>query len=64
MNNSKYSPVVIERSFRMVMEAKNEYSPQWATIESTAGKIGCTVEALRRCVVAVFFFKIFQPFNV
>ena len=50
MNKSKYSPEVIERSVRMVMEARNEYCSQWAAIESIAGKIGCTAETLRRWV--------------
>lgn len=50
MKKSKYSPEVIERSVRMVMEAKGEYDSQWAAIESIAGKIGCTPETLRRWV--------------
>jgi transposase-like protein len=50
MKKTKYSPEVIERSVRMVMEAKGEYDSQWAAIESIASKIGCTPETLRRWV--------------
>ena len=46
----KYSPEVIERAVRMVYEAKDQYPSQWAAIESIAGKIGCSVETLRRWV--------------
>jgi transposase len=46
----KYSPEVIERSVRLVFEAKDQYASQWAAIESIAGKIGCTTETLRRWV--------------
>jgi transposase len=48
--SSKFSPEVIERAVRMVLEAKDEYPSQWAAIESIAGKIGCTRETLRRWV--------------
>lgn len=48
MTKSKYSPEVIERSVRMVMEARNEYSSQWAAIEAIAGKTSCMAENLRR----------------
>lgn len=44
----KYSPEVIERSVRLVFEAKDQYASEWAAIESRAGKIGCTTETLRR----------------
>lgn len=50
MTKSKYSPEVIERSVRMVMEARNEYSSQWAAIEAIAGKTSCMAENLRRWV--------------
>jgi transposase-like protein len=46
----KCSPEVIECAVRMVNEAASEYSSQWAAIESIAGKIGCTLETLRRWV--------------
>lgn len=46
----KFSPEVVERAVRMVFEAKDQYSSQWAAIESIAGKIGCTAETLRRWV--------------
>jgi transposase len=34
----------------MVAEHRDEYGSQWAAIQSIAGKIGCTSEALRRWV--------------
>jgi transposase len=48
--STKFSPEVIERAVRLVLEAKDEYPSQWAAIESIAGKIGCTTETLRRWV--------------
>ncbi len=38
----KSSPEVIERAVRMVFDAKDQYSSQWAAIEPIAAKIGCT----------------------
>lgn len=46
----KFSPEVVERAVRMVLEAKDQYPSQWAAIESVAAKIGCTAETLRRWV--------------
>jgi transposase len=46
----KFSPEVIERAVRMVLESKEQYESQWAAIISIAGKIGCTAETLRRWV--------------
>lgn len=46
----KFSPEVVERSVRMVLEAQGQYESQWAAIESIAAKIGCTSETLRRWV--------------
>jgi len=46
----RYSPEVIDRAVRMVIEHQHEYSSQWAAITSIAPKIGCTVETLRRWV--------------
>ena len=48
--SAKFSPEVIDRAVRMVLEAKEQYPSQWAAIESIAGKIGCTAETLRRWV--------------
>ena len=50
MRKSKFSPEVVERAIRMVFDAKDQYSSQWAAIESIAAKIGCTPETLRRWV--------------
>ena len=48
MSTSKrYAPEVRERAVRMVLDHQSEYPSQWAAIKSIAGKIGCTVEALR-----------------
>jgi len=46
----KFSPEVIERSVRMVFDAKDQYPSQWAAIESIAGKIVSTAETLRKWV--------------
>ena len=43
MNKSKkFSADVRARAVRMVREHREEYSSQWAAIESIAPKIGCT----------------------
>jgi transposase len=46
----RFSPEVQERAVRMVLESQDQHDLQWAAIESIAGKIGCTTEALRRWV--------------
>ena len=46
----KFSPEVIERTVRMVFDAKDPYPSQWAAIVSIAGKIGCTAETPRKWV--------------
>ena len=48
--SAKFSPEVMERAVRMVLESREQYGSQWAAIESIAGKIGCTSETLRRWV--------------
>jgi transposase len=47
---TKYSPEVRERTVRMVLEHEQEYSSQWAAIQSIAEKIGCSGETLRNWV--------------
>ena len=41
-----YSPEVRERAVRLVREHLGNYPSRWATIESIAGKIGCTAQTL------------------
>ncbi len=47
---SRYSPEVRERAVRLVREHGAEHPSEWATIESIAGKLGCTAETLRKWV--------------
>jgi len=47
---NRFSPEVRERAVRMVFEHTREYSSQWATIQSIAGKLGCSPESLRRWI--------------
>jgi len=47
---TRYSPEVRERAVRLVFEQRKEHGSQWSTIESIAGKIGCTAETLRNWV--------------
>lgn len=47
---NRYSPEVMERAVRLVLEQQGEHGSQWKAIGSIAGKIGCTAETLRRWV--------------
>ena len=46
----RYPAEVKERAVRLVFEQAPSHPSQWATIESIAGKMGCTPETLRSWV--------------
>ena len=46
----RYPAEVKERAVRLVFEQAPSHPSQWATIESIAGKMGCTAETLRSWV--------------
>ena len=46
----QFSPEVRERAVRMVREHRGEYPSLWATIESSAPKIGCVPQTLNEWV--------------
>ncbi|OAH96761.1 transposase [Methylomonas methanica] len=43
-----YSSEIRDRAIRMVREHQDEYSSEWAAIQSISAKFGCTAETLRR----------------
>lgn len=47
---TRYPEEVRERAVRLVLEHTDEYSSQWAAIESIASKCGMTPETLRKWV--------------
>ena len=47
---NRYSPEFRERAVRMVLDQQEQYSSQWAAMNSIASKIGCTAESLRKWV--------------
>jgi len=48
-----YSPEVRERAVRLVREHLDNYPSRWATIESIAGKIGCTAQTGMKAHIGV-----------
>ncbi len=50
--NNRYSPEVRERAVRMVMEHRQDYPSEWATLTSVSSKLGMTAETLRHWVRA------------
>lgn len=47
---SRYSPEFRERAVRMLQEKQDQHVSRWATLNSIAGKVGCTAETLRKWV--------------
>jgi transposase len=45
---TRYPPEVRERAIRLEREHRNEHAPEWAAIQSIAGKLGMTPETLRK----------------
>ena len=48
--NTRYSPEVRERAVRMVMEHRQDFPSEWATMVSVSEKLGMTAETLRHWV--------------
>lgn len=48
MTTNNFSPEVRQRASRMIDEHHADYGSEWAAMTLIAGKIGCTVETLRR----------------
>ena len=46
----KFSPEVLERAVRMVLENEREHPSRWSTVCSVAAKIGCTAQTLNEWV--------------
>src|SRR5919199_344291 len=44
---TRYPPELRERAMRLVREHRDEHTSEWAAIQSIAGKLGMTAEALR-----------------
>jgi|ERR1035437_3265935 transposase len=47
MTNTRYAPEVRERAIRMVIDKREDYSSEWATITAVATLIGVSPETLR-----------------
>ena len=47
MTKQKYSKEVRERAVRMVREHQLDHPSEWATIQSIAAKLGCTLQTLQ-----------------
>ena len=47
MSRRGFSAELRQRAVRMVVEHRDEYRSEWATLESIAPKVGCKPETLR-----------------
>ncbi len=45
---TRYPPELRERAMRLVREHRDEHPSEWAAIQSVAGKLGMSSEALRK----------------
>jgi len=45
---NKFSPEFRDRADRRVEEHRGDYPSEWAAMTSIAGKVGCTIETLRK----------------
>jgi transposase len=59
--NTRYSPEVRERAVRMVMEHRQDYPSEWATLTSVSSKLGMTAETLRHWVRAAHVDEDLRP---
>jgi len=48
--SSRYSPEVRERAVKMVVDHRQDFPSEWATMTSVAQKLGMTAETLRSWV--------------
>ena len=48
--NTRYSPEVRERAVRMVLEHRQDYRSEWATMVGVSSMLGITAETLRKWV--------------
>ena len=50
VKRTRYASEVRQRAVRLVFEHEKEYESQWAAISSSASKIGCSAETLRKWI--------------